>query len=155
MSHVDTMPSVRRATAEDAPALVSLMQAFYAEAGSPLDGHWASSALQALLSDSALGAIWLVSSDAQPVGHAVLAVRYTMEYGGLSGYIDDLFVRPAFRRSGVGRRLLDNVFAECRSRGCRSIQVEVGAGNAPAVALYASFGLTPSQDDRVLLSAVV
>jgi ribosomal protein S18 acetylase RimI-like enzyme len=153
MTDVDTMPSVRRATAEDVPTLVSLMQGFYAEAGFPLDEQWASSSFQALLSDSALGAVWLASSDTQAVGHAVLTFRYTMEHGGLSGYIDDLFVRPALRRSGVGRRLLDNVFAECRSRGCRSTQVEVGAGNAPALALYASFGLAPSRDDRVPLSA--
>lgn len=90
-----------------------------------------------------------------PVGYGVLTVRHTMEVGGLSGYIDDLFVEPAFRGRGAGRLLLSGLLADCRHRGCRSVHVEAGDSNAPALALYARFGLQPPTDGRVLLSCVL
>jgi [ribosomal protein S18]-alanine N-acetyltransferase len=47
------------------------------------------------------------------------------------------------RRRGLGRRLLRAVIDEAAASGCREVLLEVGAGNAPAVGLYASFGFQP------------
>src|SRR5262245_7768814 len=140
------------AAPEDVGDLVALMEEFYAGSNYPLDQQWARSALIRLISDQAWGRIWLARSGGGAIGHVVLTVRYTMEHGGLSGYVDDLFVRPEFRRQGVGRALLNDLFRECHVRGCKSIQVEVGPDNAPALALYAAFGLLHHRDGRQLLS---
>lgn len=144
--------AVRVATAEDIGSLVLLMEEFYAESGYQLDTRWATSSFATLLSKPNWGGAWLALSGGQPIGHAVLSVRYTMEYGGLSGYVDDLFVRPSFRRRGVAHALLDALFADCGVRGCRSVQVEVGGENAAALGVYAKFGLAPHQDGRLLLA---
>jgi GNAT superfamily N-acetyltransferase len=146
---------VRRAAEPDVEVLVQLMREFYTESNYPLDDDWAAASFRALLSHPALGCVWLAYRGTLPVGHAVLTVRYCMEFGGLSGYIDDLFVTPAFRHQGVGYALLTVVFAECRARGCQSVQVEAGASNAPALALYGKFGLEPATDGRVLLRGVL
>jgi ribosomal protein S18 acetylase RimI-like enzyme len=143
---------LKRATTADIDALLDLMHEFYAEAGFSLDRPANAAALQCLLSRPALGCIWLAVSNEIPVGHVVLAVRFTMEHTGLSGYIDDLYVRPQFRRMGIGDALLAELVAECRARGCRSLQVEVGEANVGALALYAKFGLHVATDDRVLAS---
>ena len=143
---------VSQANAHDIDVLLALMHDFYAEAGFALDRTTHAAALTELLSNRSLGAIWIARQDDEPAGHVVLAVRFTMEHVGLSGYIDDLYVRPEFRRVGIGRRLLDALVAECRARGCRSLQVEVGGNNQPALALYAAFGLHPATDGRVLAS---
>lgn len=74
-----------------------------------------------------------------------------MDFGGLSGCIDDLYVKPDFRRMGVGHALLAALFAECRARGCKSVLVEVGASNASALAMYDKFNLRAAQDGRLLL----
>jgi ribosomal protein S18 acetylase RimI-like enzyme len=71
-----------------------------------------------------------------------------MEFGGLSAYIDDLFVRPSCRRQGAARAGLDALIAECRRRGCRSIHVEVDPENTAANALYRQYGLAPGTDRR-------
>lgn len=42
------------------------------------------------------------------------------------------------------------VLGECRDRGCRSLQVEVGQDNAAALALYREFGLEVLRDGRVV-----
>jgi ribosomal protein S18 acetylase RimI-like enzyme len=148
-------PSLRRATADDVAALVLLMHDFYAESGHALDHEWAAASFRSLLACPDLGGVWIVHIDTSPVGHAVLSVRYTMEFGGLGGCIDDLYVKPNFRRIGAGQALLEALFAECRARGCKSVHVEVGASNAPALAMYAKFTLKAAQDGRVLLSGAL
>jgi GNAT superfamily N-acetyltransferase len=103
--------TVRLAAPEDVGDLVGLMEEFYAESNYPLDGQWARASLSQLMSRPDWGCIWLAYSSGSAVRHVVLAVRYTMEHGGLSAYVDDLFVRPAFRRQGVGRGLLNALFS--------------------------------------------
>jgi ribosomal protein S18 acetylase RimI-like enzyme len=147
--------SVRPAVSGDIPTLVALMFDFYAESEYALDRDWAQDSFHELLASPALGAVWLAHAGVEPIGHAVLTVRWTMEHGGLSGYIDDLYVRPDFRRMGAGTALLEELLEDCRRRSCQSAQVEVAAGNAPARALYRRFGLLEAQDDRVLLSGVI
>lgn len=144
--------SVRLAVAGDVGDLVVLMEEFYAESSYALDRQWARSSLLELIARPELGCIWLARSGSSAAGHVVLTVRYTMEHGGLSAYVDDLFVRPALRRRGIGRALLDELFRECRARGCRAVHVEVGPSNTPALGLYAKFGLLPHQERRELLS---
>lgn len=145
-------PAVRIADSDDAEKLIDLMRAFYAESGFSLDPQWAREAFHRLFDNPALGCVWLALQRGAPAGHAVLTLRYTMEHGALSGYIDDLFVQPAFRRQGIARALLSELVAECRRRGCRSMYVEVGNQNVPAIKLYEQIGLKPFQDGRVLLS---
>ena len=150
-----TEVAVRAATAEDIGPLVLLMEEFYAESGYQLDTRWAASSFTDLLSQPDWGRTWLAHSRGQPIGHAVLSVRYTMEHGGLSGYVDDLFVRPSFRRRGAAPALLDELFKDCRARGCRSVQVEVASANAAALEVYAKFGRVPHQDARLLLAGTL
>jgi diamine N-acetyltransferase len=128
------------------------MQEFYAESGYDLDLQWAESSFRFLSSNPMLGRVWLAHSNGMPIGHAVLTVRYTMEHGGLGGYVDDLFVQPAFRRRGVAQALLGELFDECRERECKSIQVEVGVANVAARGLYTKFGLAAHIDGRLLMS---
>ena len=144
----------RRATCADIPQLVALMQEFYAEAAVPLDPAWATQAFASLLEDPRRGATWLLERDGAPVGHVVLSLRFAMEFGGLLGYVDDLFVRPAARRSGAAAAGLAALIAECRRLGCRALEVEVGADNAGAQALYSRIGMRAMNDGREMLRMV-
>jgi ribosomal protein S18 acetylase RimI-like enzyme len=141
---------IRQAGAADIPALVDLMEAFYAESSYPLDRDWAGKSFETLLAQPALGAIW-VADNGRLLGHAVLTVRYAMEFGALAAAIDDLFVHASYRRQGVAHALLTALLDDCSARGCKSIHVEVGASNTGATALYGRFGLQPYQDDRITL----
>ena len=146
---------VRRAGRSDVGALVDLMREFYVEASYSLDREWAEAAFSELFENPDRGCVWIAEAAGTAAGHAVLTVRYTMEHGSLSGYIDDLFVRPRFRRRGIARALVSELFVEGRRRGCRSVYVEVGAENTPAIRLYNQFGLRRFEDGRVLLGSVL
>lgn len=135
---------VRPAGPADVPVLVGLMQAFYAESDFPLAAAPATAAFDALLADSRLGGVWLAWDGAEAVGHLVLTVCFSMEYGGLRGFIDDLYVRPAARGRGTGAGLLATARAEAARRGIRALHVEVGPDNAVARRLYARAGYADS-----------
>ncbi len=144
--------TTRNATLDDIPVLVDLMQEFYAEADYPLDRHWAAASFLALLQNDSLGGIWIVSHNFEPAGYVVLTIRFSMEYGGLDAFIDDLFIRSAYRRRGLGRVALNALFAECERRKVLAVHVEVGQDNVAAQALYRSYGLGPYTDGRQMLT---
>jgi len=135
---------IRPAMAGDVSALVELMTMFYAEASYPLPAEPAARAFSALLADSRLGGAWLAQDGEMPVGHVVLTLCFSMEYGGLRGFIDDLYVRPEARRQAVGAGLLAAAREAALERGVRSLHVEVGPENPTARRLYARAGYVES-----------
>ena len=151
MSSPGSTVVIRCAARSDSRKLIELMREFYAESSYSLDERWAASAFSHLLEHPELGCVWLAESGGVAAGHAVLTVRYSMEHGALSGHIDDLFVRPAFRRQRIGLALLSALFDECTQRKCKAVYVEVGERNMAAIELYRRFELEPFRDGRMLL----
>ena len=144
---------IARAGAADIPALIDLMSEFYAESSYALDREWAEASFHRLLADEARGAAWLAWQGAEPAGYVVLTLRHSMEFGGLAGVIDDLYVRPACRRQRVGFALMSTLFEACRGLCVAAVHVEVGPDNVGALALYRSFGLRGYSVERQTLTA--
>ena len=140
---------LRKASPEDVQRLVSLMAEFYAEAAYPLNRRRAADAFTALLADDRLGCLWFIRADSQEVGHVVVTLCFSMEYGGLIAFVDDLYIQKAFRRAGLGTAALTEVRAYCAKRGIRALFVETGRNNAAAHALYRRVGFVDT--DRLLL----
>lgn len=143
-------PRLRRATHADVPSLVALMEVFYAESDFPLAKGPAARAFERLLDAPALGAVWIMEDEGQPAGYVVLTVGYSMEFGGLRGFVDDLFVHPRFRRVGLATEALAAVQHECTNRGVRALLVETGPDNDRARRVYQRSGFEDS--GRLLLS---
>ena len=141
---------IERAGHGDIPALVELMSQFYAESSYALDREWAAASFAQLLRDEARGAVWIARHGTEAAGHVVLALRHSMEFGGLAGVIDDLFVQPRFRRQGVGSALLSALLDVCRTLHVAAVHVEVGPGNVAASALYRAFGLRGHTERQTL-----
>lgn len=144
---------VERARQKDLPGLIELMDQFYAESSHKLDRPWAEESFRQLLGNEALGAVWIAREGAEMLGYVVLTLRHSMEFGGLVGYIDDLFVRANFRRKGAGSALLTHLLRICRSLELQAVHVEVGSTNHVALALYRASGLEPASDDRQIFTA--
>ncbi len=68
----------------------------------------------------------------------------SVEKGGISLWIEELYVAPEKRRRGVARALLDFVIAEARLNGLRAVELHVVPSQAAALALYRSIGFAPS-----------
>lgn len=138
------LPLARPAALPDVTSLVALMRAFYAESGYPLPEAQAARTFEHLITAPHLGAVWLLEADGQPAGFVVLTVSFSMEYGGLRGFVDDLFVAPAFRRRGLATLGVDAVKRACAARGVRALLVETSAANEAALAVYRRAGFSDS-----------
>ena len=138
-------PQVTRlATLTDIDVLVRLMQQFRAEGSLTVSERAASRAFEAILDDSRLGQVWMIEHDGHPAGFVVLTVGFSMEYGGLRGFIDDFYVAPLYRRRGLGHAALEEVKRACRRRGVRALVVESRPEADAAMASYLSVGFQDS-----------
>lgn len=59
---------------------------------------------------------------------------------GLVMTVNDFFVTPAFRRKGVGRKIVKRLIEECRLMRINEINLEVISGNKTAAAFWRSVG---------------
>lgn len=135
---------IRSAIRDDVAALVALMTTFYAESNFALPSGPAARTFETLLSDPRLGGVWIAEVGGEAVGHVVLTVCFSMEYGGLRGFIDDLYVRPDARGHGAAAGLLAAAREAALDRGVRALHVEVGPENHTARRLYARAGYADS-----------
>jgi ribosomal protein S18 acetylase RimI-like enzyme len=136
---------IRLATLTDVDVLVRLMRQFHAEEAFTLSERAVSRAFEALLDDSRLGQVWMIEQDGHPAGFVVLTVGFSMDYGGLRGFIDDFYVAPPYRRRGLGHAALEEVKRACRRRGVRALVVETGPQNDAAISAYRSVGFSDSR----------
>jgi GNAT superfamily N-acetyltransferase len=142
---------VRPATRHDVPQLVALMTEFYAEAGFALLAGPAARAFERLVADPSLGGVWLLAADGVPAGYVAVTLAFSLEHGGLRGFVDDLFVRAPARGRGLAAAGLTAVRDACEALGVRALYVETGEESAAARRLYERQGFT---DTRRLLLAL-
>jgi ribosomal protein S18 acetylase RimI-like enzyme len=134
------MNQARPAGPSEIGALASLMIEFYAEAGFSLSREAAERTFRAILVAPNMGRVWLLESKGRAAGFVVLTVSFSMEYGGLRGFVDDFFVSKAFRRRGLGAAALQAVKGESARRGLRALLVETGPTNDEALSVYRRAG---------------
>lgn len=79
----------------------------------------------------------------QPVGFALYFYNYSTWRGHAGIYLEDLFVRPAFRGKGIGKALFAAVAAIAVEGGCPRLEWAVLNWNTPAIDFYRSLGATP------------
>ena len=77
--------------------------------------------------------------DGQPAGCA-LFFDYYSTWAGRGLFLEDLFVREALRRRGIGRAVLAAVARIAVDEGCYGIHWEVLGWNQKAIDLYTALG---------------
>src|SRR5688572_19196528 len=86
--------------------LFDLVREFYAYEGLDLDERRGRAALARLLADDSLGRTWLIENGAEAAGYLVLTFGYSLEFHGRDAFVDELFLREAYRGQGIGRRAI-------------------------------------------------
>jgi GNAT superfamily N-acetyltransferase len=85
---------------------------------------------------------------AQPGGPAAgvvqLRYRWAVWRESYDCLLEDLFVAPEARRSGLGRALVAETIERARARGCGRIELDTAEANEPARSLYRSMGFDDS-----------
>ena len=83
-------------------------------------------------------------------GFALFFHTFSTFLGQRGLWLEDLFVYPQYRGKGLGRRLLAELAAVARGRGCGRFEWAVLDWNAPAIGFYERMGATLLPDWRIV-----
>lgn len=84
--------------------------------------------------------------DGEPAGFALFFHNFSTFLGKPGIYLEDLYVRPAVRGSGLGKALLVELARLAVSRGCGRLEWAVLDWNEPAIGFYQRLGARPQDD---------
>ncbi|HKE82643.1 MAG TPA: GNAT family N-acetyltransferase [Vicinamibacterales bacterium] len=91
----------------------------------------------------------LAYSDRTPVGFALYFHNYSTFLGRSGLYLEDLFVVPAWRGRGVGRKLLSHLASIAVARACGRMEWAVLDWNESAIGFYQRLGARVLDDWRI------
>ena len=100
----------------------------------------------ALFGDPATVQAHVAEVDGEPAAMALWFYNFSTWDGVAGVYLEDLFVRPGFRRHGLARALLSTLARECVDKGYSRLTWAVLDWNSNAIALYDSVGGRPQTE---------
>jgi GNAT superfamily N-acetyltransferase len=86
--------------------------------------------------------------DGEPAGFAVFLYNYSTFLALPGIYLEDIYVRPQFRKLGLGKALLTTVARIAVERGCGRYEWSVLDWNTPSIQFYESLGAEMHGDWR-------
>jgi GNAT superfamily N-acetyltransferase len=139
--------SVRPARPDDVPVVLSLVREL-ADYERSLDAVHATAGdlTTALFGDSPAAYCHVAEIDGVVVGFALWFLNFSTWLGRHGIYLEDLYVRPSTRGSGVGRALLMTLVEIARERGYGRVEWSVLDWNGDAQGFYRSIGAVPMED---------
>jgi len=121
---------------DDLDRLIPLIAAFHAGEGIEFDDEVRRRALTPLLEGSPHGAVYIIGPVRSPIGYVVISFGWSLEFGGMDGFIDELYIRPGVRGRGIGSEILSSLPKALAGAGLRALHLEVHRNNEKARALY-------------------
>lgn len=136
---------IRRLTPANVPALRQMLQAL-----ADHDGANYQVAPEASLHQAAFGPCPLIHALIAPQGMVIFFPYYSTHRGLPGLFVQDLYVTPQARGTGLARALLLASLTH-QTWDARFIALAVNADNIPASRFYAKTGFTPQGYDMMIL----
>lgn len=142
------MITVSLASAQAADVIATLVRAQLLEHEIETPADLLHEVVDTVLADARHGFFLLASDDGETVGISYAASHLSAEHGGIVGWLEEIYVRPAWRGRGIGAALLKATVARAQELRWRGVELEVVAGHERAAALYLRHGFTPLRRTR-------
>lgn len=138
---------IRPATPADVPSILALIREL-AEYERLLDQVVADEAAvhRALFGPRPIVEALVATFADEAVGFALFFHNFSTFLGKPGMYLEDLFVRPAYRGRGIGKALLTQVAQLAVERDCGRMEWSVLDWNEPSIRFYESLGAKPLAD---------
>jgi GNAT superfamily N-acetyltransferase len=144
------MPAIRRVEPRDVETVVKLVHALAEYERAPDECHLTAEQLhEALFRPGAALFGHVAEADGEVVGCALWFLSFSTWRGEHGIYLEDLFVEPAHRGSGLGRALLVALADECVRNGYQRLEWAVLDWNTPSIDFYEALG-AKAQDDWIV-----
>ena len=138
-------PTVRLAGVGDADDLARLLHDFNTEFDAPSPGADVLAGRLATLLDGPT--TFAVLAGEPGVAVALVTLHTNVWSDGPVALLDELYVEPDRRGSGIGSSMIDLVVAEARRRGVDSIEINVDEGDVDAQRFYHRHGFSDAEPD--------
>ena len=135
---------IRAATEDDVPLLLSLIKelAEYERLSHEVVAT-ENSLREWLFGERPVAEVLIGEHRQQTAGFALFFHNFSTFFGKPGIYLEGLYVRPEFRRAGIGRALLVRLASVARERGCGRMEWSVLDWNEPAIGFYRGIGASP------------
>lgn len=121
----------RLATPADRALVLALLAEYREADAQPQAPELVAAAVDRALAGEPLVRIYLIELD-EAIGYLAVTIGFSIEVGGNDSYIDELYVRDAYRGRGIGTRALAFGFDIAVSLGARRVCLEVEHDNERA-----------------------
>ena len=139
--------STREATVADMPLIASLIRGLAEYEGLSHAVRMDEAVLERhLFGPRPMAEVLIGELDGKPSGFALFFHNFSTFEGHPGVWLEDLFVLPPARRSGLGRKLLGEVARIAVERGCARMEWSVLDWNMMAINFYRSLGARPLTD---------
>jgi ribosomal protein S18 acetylase RimI-like enzyme len=128
------------AGAGDLDRLLPMVRAYHAHEGIEQDEDTRVAAVLPLLEGSPHGAVWFIGPKMAPVGYVAVSFGWSIELGGMDGFIDELYVREKVRGRGMATEALGALIPSLEAAGVRALHLEIAPQNEGARRIYARAG---------------
>jgi GNAT superfamily N-acetyltransferase len=130
---------IRSTTEQDYPFILDLIREFSVFQGAP---EKVTITLEQMKEEAALFQCFVAEAEnKEVVGFATFFFAY-YSWTGKALYLDDLYVKEAYRKNGIGKKLLEAVIVLATTSGCKKLRWQVSKWNANAIEFYKSIGAT-------------
>ncbi len=85
----------------------------------------------------------------EPAGFSTWFLNFSTFRGRYGIYVEDIFVRPAFRKRGIGKALMQRLASRCVEEGYARFEWVVLDWNAPSIVFYKAIGAQVLNDWRI------
>ena len=131
---------IRPMRIQDKPEILQMMRVFY---DSPAVEHTAPDEIlekdiDDCLSDMPYLEGFVIEKEHAVIGYAMTAVSYTTEYGGICIWLEDLYLKPEYRHSGIAGEVF--AFLEHHYPDAVRFKLETEPENEFAVKAYQKYG---------------
>jgi GNAT superfamily N-acetyltransferase len=96
-----------------------------------------------LFGERPVAEVLIAEHGGEAAGFALFFHNFSTFLGKPGIYLEDLYVRPEFRRAGIGRALLVHLANVARERGCGRLEWSVLDWNEAAIGFYRGIGASP------------
>ncbi|MFL5442125.1 MAG: GNAT family N-acetyltransferase [Myxococcales bacterium] len=141
----------RRATGADRDVAHRLLTDQLVEHRLPADAEGIRRGIDAALLPHSPAWLWLAEREGRAIGVFLANRIVSVEKGGYALWVEELYVVPEERRTGVARALLTRIRDEARKEGIRALDLEVVPTQAAALALYEALGFEKVNRLRISL----
>jgi len=150
MAHSNSDYFLRSPVVSDVPAIFSLIQALaeYEKLTHAVTGTLEALELD-LFGDRPVIEAVVAEVDSQIVGFALFFQNYSTFLTKRGIYLEDIFVLPTHRGSGIGKALIVYLANLAVIRGCGRLEWSVLDWNQPAISFYEAIGAKVLPDWRI------